>query len=144
MQVATGKSVLNGIAIGKIKIYRAPKLEISDALTDNPDLEVQRFEEAREKAIEQQNALYEKAKVTAGEESAEIFSVHAMMLEDDDLIDATTEIIPSQKHKAEYAVEEAFHEQIGTDIAGNGLLVGLIPVISSVATPVVFQVIDAP
>jgi len=40
--------------------------------------------------------------------------------------------------------EEAFHEQIGTDIAGNGLLVGLIPVLSSVATPVVFQVIDAP
>ena len=32
MQVATGKSILNGIAIGKIKIYKAPKMAISGEL----------------------------------------------------------------------------------------------------------------
>lgn len=111
MQVATGKSVLNGIAIGKIKVYKAPKREISEELTENPDLEVKRFDDAREKAIDQQNALYEKAVATAGEDSAEIFSVHAMMLEDDDLIDATKQIITGQKHCAEYAVKQAFDNQ---------------------------------
>ena len=111
MQVATGKSVLNGIAIGKIKIFRAPSIEISDSLTDNPEKEVERFEEARLKAIDQQNLLYEKAKAEAGEENAEIFSVHAMMLEDEDLVDATNEIIMSQKHQAEYAVKVAFDNQ---------------------------------
>jgi len=111
MQVATGKSVLNGIAIGKIVIYKAPKLEISDRLIEDVESELKRFDDARERAIEQQNALYEKALVDAGEDSAEVFSVHAMMLEDDDLLDATNEIIKTQKHTAEYAVKVAFDNQ---------------------------------
>ena len=111
MQVATGKSVLNGIAIGKIKIYKAPKLEISDSLIKDVESELKRFDDARERAIKQQNALYEKALVDAGEDSAEVFSVHAMMLEDDDLLDATNEIIKTQKHTAEYAVKVAFDNQ---------------------------------
>ena len=111
MQVATGKSVLNGISIGKIKVYKAPKLEIDDSLLDDVEDELARFDNARERAIEQQNALYEKAVIDAGEDSAEAFSVHAMMLEDDDLIDATKEIIKTQKHTAEYAVKVAFDNQ---------------------------------
>ena len=111
MQVATGKSVLNGISIGKIKVYKAPKLEIDDSLLDDVEDELARFDNARERAIEQQNALYEKAVIDAGEDSAEVFSVHAMMLEDDDLIDATNEIIKTQKHTAEYAVKVAFDNQ---------------------------------
>lgn len=111
MQVATGKSVLNGIAIGKVKIYKAPKLEISDTLIEDVENELKRFDDARERAVEQQNALYEKALVNAGEDSAEVFAVHAMMLEDDDLLDATNEIIKTQKHTAEYAVKVAFDNQ---------------------------------
>lgn len=111
MQVATGKSVLNGISIGKIKVYKAPKLEIDDSLIDDVEDELARFDNARERAIEQQNVLYEKAVIDAGEDSAEVFSVHAMMLEDDDLIDAANEIIKTQKHMAEYAVKIAFDNQ---------------------------------
>ncbi|MDO4632911.1 MAG: phosphoenolpyruvate--protein phosphotransferase [Eubacteriales bacterium] len=111
MQVATGKSVLNGIAIGKVKVYKAPKLEISEALIEDVEAELARFDAAREKAIDQQNALYEKALIDAGEDSAEVFSVHAMMLEDDDLLDATKEIIQTQKHSAEYATKVAFDNQ---------------------------------
>jgi len=111
MQVATGKSVLNGIAIGKIKVYTPPKVVISEKLVDDIEAELARFENAREKAIDQQNALYEKAVIDAGEDSAEVFSVHAMMLEDDDLIDATKAIIETQKHNAEYAVKTAFNNQ---------------------------------
>ena len=39
MIVATGKSILNGIAIGKIKIYKAPKVEISDELIKDEQVE---------------------------------------------------------------------------------------------------------
>ncbi|MGP1349953.1 MAG: phosphoenolpyruvate--protein phosphotransferase [Stomatobaculum sp.] len=111
MQVATGKSILNGIAIGKIKIYKAPKREISLELVANPQEEVTRFEEAVDKVIDQQNVLYEKAKLTAGEDSAAIFEVHAMMMEDDDLLDAVREIILNQKRSAEFAVSVAFDNQ---------------------------------
>ena len=104
MQVATGKSILNGIAIGKVKIYKAPSYEINENDIGDTDAELNKFEAALEKAIDGQNALYDKALEAAGEESAEIFEVHAMMLEDDDLQDAVKEIITGQKKSAEYAV----------------------------------------
>lgn len=111
MQVTMGKSVLNGIAIGKVKYFKPPTYDIDSRFVDDTQTELERFEDARLKAIEQQNGLYEKAVIDAGEESAEVFEVHAMMLEDDDLIDATKEIISSQKHTAEYAVKVAFDNQ---------------------------------
>ena len=111
MQVATGKSILNGIAIGKIKVYRAPETVISDRQIDDVGAETARFEEARQKAIAQQNALYEKALAEAGEETAAVFEVHGMMLDDDDLVDAIREIITKQRKMAEYAVKTACDNQ---------------------------------
>ena len=111
MQVATGKSILNGIAIGKIKVYRAPETVISDRQIDDVGAETARFEEARQKAIAQQNALYEKALAEAGEETAAVFEVHGMMLDDDDLVDAIREIITKQRKTAEYAVKTACDNQ---------------------------------
>ena len=87
MQVGTGKSVLNGIAIGKLKIYKKKDTAISAAEVADTAAEVARFEEAQQKAIEQQTALYEKALAEAGEDIAEVFNIHAMMLEDDDFVD---------------------------------------------------------
>ena len=60
MQVGTGKSVLNGIAIGKLKIYKKKDTAISTAPVADTAAELERFEAARQKAIEQQTALYEK------------------------------------------------------------------------------------
>ena len=96
MQVGTGKSVLNGIAIGKLKIYKKKDTAISAAEVADTAAEVARFEEAQKKAIEQQTALYEKALAEAGEDIAEVFNIHAMMLEDDDFVDASKEMINSQ------------------------------------------------
>jgi phosphotransferase system enzyme I (PtsI) len=111
MQVATGKSILNGIAIGKLKVYKPASRVISSALFEDSDAELARFEAAQEKAIEQQNTLYEKALREAGEEIAEVFNIHAMMLEDDDFVDAIREIVTSQKKCAEYAVKTAGDNQ---------------------------------
>ena len=108
MVVATGKSILNRIGIGKIKIYKAPTYDIYDGIVEDPAAEVARFEEALQKAIDQQGVLYEKAKKDAGEESAGIFEAHQLMLEDEDLQDSTKEIITEQKRSAEYAVKTAF------------------------------------
>ena len=108
MVVATGKSILNRIGIGKIKIYKAPTYDIYEGIVEDPAAEVKRFEDALQKAIDQQGVLYEKAKKDAGEESAGIFEAHQLMLEDEDLQDSTKEIITEQKRSAEYAVKTAF------------------------------------
>ena len=111
MQVGTGKSILNGIAIGKLKIYKKKDTVISAAEVADAAAEVARFEDARAKAIDQQTALYEKALAEAGEDIAEVFNIHAMMLDDDDFVDAIKEIISGQHKCAEYAVKTAGDNQ---------------------------------
>ena len=111
MQVGTGKSILNGIAIGKLKIYKKKDTVISAAEVADSAAEEARFEDARAKAIEQQTALYEKALAEAGEDIAEVFNIHAMMLDDDDFVDAIKEIINGQHKCAEYAVKTAGDNQ---------------------------------
>ena len=58
MQVGTGKSILNGIAIGKLKIYKKKDTVISAAEVADTAAEIERFEDVRAKAIDQQTALY--------------------------------------------------------------------------------------
>ena len=111
MQIAAGKSVQNGIAVGLIRIYRAPGAEISAEQITDTEVELGRADAALEKAADQQNALYAQALERADQEIAGIFSVHAMMLEDQGLKDAVHEIITGGKHTAEYAVRQAFDQQ---------------------------------
>ena len=104
MIVATSKSILKGIAIGNIKYLKKNQVEIKDTASD-PAAEMKRYEDAKAKAAEQLQALYDKAVVEAGEDHAAIFDIHIMMLDDDDYNDSITEIINSQGKSAEYAVK---------------------------------------
>ena len=99
-----GKKIFGGIAIGKISFYSKNQNVVVRKKTDDSEGEIARYEAAREKAIEQLHGLYEKALKEVGEMNAEIFEVHAMMLEDDDYNDSVKNIITSQKVNAEYAV----------------------------------------
>ncbi|MBR0079955.1 MAG: phosphoenolpyruvate--protein phosphotransferase [Synergistaceae bacterium] len=107
MQVYKGTKIVNGIAIGKIKIYKAPVYEINEELVSDIAAEIERFESARVKVQEEQNALYDKEIKEGHKDTAGIFEAHAMMLDDDDLIDSCKEII-GEGHTAEYAVREGF------------------------------------
>lgn len=108
MQVATGTSIVNRIAIGRIRVYKRPEYKIGEEIVADPVPELKRFEDARVKVQAQQNVLYEKAVKAAGEDSAAIFQFHAMMLDDDDLLDSIKSIIVEQKHTAEYAAQRGF------------------------------------
>lgn len=104
MVVCQGKSVLKGIAIGKIYLYEKQEYVLEQKQVADAEAEVARFEAAKETAIGQLDDLYEKALAEAGEEQAMIFDVHKMMLDDGDYLDAVTGLIRSEKVNAEYAV----------------------------------------
>ncbi len=104
MQVATGKSILGGVAIGPLRVYRKEETQTAAASALTAEEELARFDAAREKAKEQLRALYDKALEEVGEENAAIFEIHEMMLEDDDYIDAVKSIVENQGATAEYAV----------------------------------------
>ena len=104
MKVATGKSILKGIAIGKLKIYRKEAAETSRLSNLTPQEEYARFQAAQKTAQEQLEQLYEKALDEVGEDNAAIFEIHQMMLEDEDYMDAVKGILDTQGATAEYAV----------------------------------------
>ncbi|MBQ3759424.1 MAG: phosphoenolpyruvate--protein phosphotransferase, partial [Synergistaceae bacterium] len=110
MEVFKGTKIVNGIAIGKIKLYKPAVYEINEALVSDIAAEIERFEAARVKVQEDQNALYDKEMKAGHKDTAGIFEAHAMMLDDEDtLIDPCKEIM-AEGHTAEYAVREAFDE----------------------------------
>ena len=116
MITATGKSILKGIAIGKIRFLAKKQVEIKENAADAA-AELKRFEDAKALAIEQLQGLYDKAVVEAGEEHAAIFDIHMMMLDDDDYNESITDLINSEGKTAEYAVKttgENFAEMFAT------------------------------
>ncbi len=104
MEKYSGKAAYQGIAIGKIaEMKKADKVVRREHVND-VEAEVARYEAAKEIAIGQLQDLYEKAVKDVGEEHAEIFNVHQMLLDDDDFNDSITEIIRVQSVNADYAV----------------------------------------
>ena len=104
MEKYTGKSIFKGIAIGKILFYQKGEQPVKRVKKEDTAEQIKRYEDARAKAAEQLQGLYEKALKEVGEANAAVFEVHQMMLEDDDYIDSVVNIIETQQVNAEFAV----------------------------------------
>ena len=104
MEMYTGKSIFKGIAIGKILFYQKGEQPVERVKIEDTAEQIKRYEDARAKAAEQLQGLYEKALKEVGEANAAVFEVHQMMLEDDDYIDSVVNIIETQQVNAEFAV----------------------------------------
>lgn len=104
MNVYTGKAISDGIAIGTLLFYKKDEQEVKRYKVENTEYELERYERAKYRAIEELKLLYQKALLEVGEVNAEIFEVHALMLEDDDFNDSVKNMIESQMVNAEYAI----------------------------------------
>ncbi|MDE5966811.1 MAG: phosphoenolpyruvate--protein phosphotransferase [Lachnospiraceae bacterium] len=104
MEQFQGKSIFNGIAIGRILFYSKNQKQVKRTKIEDVEAEIVRYEQARETAISQLNMLHEKAAAEVGEVNAQIFEVHAMMLADEDYNDSVLNMIRQQEVNAEYAV----------------------------------------
>lgn len=104
METYSGKSIFQGIAIGKILFYEKQQAEVKRHTIEDVTAEMERYEKAKETAIAQLRKLYEKACKEVGEVNAAVFEVHEMMLEDEDYNDSIRNMIEQQQVNAEYAV----------------------------------------
>ncbi len=104
MIILEGKAVFEGVAIGRLSVYKKAEQSVKREKVTDVEAEIERYAAARETAIEQLQALYDKAVKEVGEASAEIFEAHQMMVEDGDYIDSVENIIRTQEVNAEFAV----------------------------------------
>ncbi len=107
MTTIKGKAISGGIAVGKLRYYNHDRREPVQYTVDDPELEVERFYQARVEAIGRIQELYMKALQRAGEQPSLIFQVHQVMLEDMDFEEAIIDIIRNERKNAEYAVYRA-------------------------------------
>lgn len=101
---AEGKTVYQGIAIGPVFVLNKDDCQIKRNRTQEPEAEINRVNEAVKQAQAQLGKLYEKAVVEVGKDSAAIFELHQMLLEDEDYLSAVYNIIRTEMTNAEYAV----------------------------------------
>ena len=106
MMIFEGKAVFEGVAIGKLSVYSKSERQVKREKVTDVEAEIKRYEDARNMAIEQLQALYDKAVKEVGEASAEIFEAHQFMVDDGDYIDSVENIIRTQEVNAEFAVAE--------------------------------------
>ena len=119
MEKYTGKSIFKGIAIGKILFYQKGEQPVKRMKIEDTAEQIKRYEDARAKAAEQLQGLYEKALKEVGEANAAVFEVHQMMLEDDDYIDSVVNIIETQQVNAEFAVATT-GDKLCKNVCGDG------------------------
>jgi len=100
-----GKGVCGGVTLGTLAVLRRSAAEVKRRKVINAEAEVERFQKARQEAIAQLAALYDKAVIDVGRDNAAIFEIHQMMLEDLDYIESIEGIIRTQSVNAEYAVQ---------------------------------------
>ena len=87
MIVIQGKGVSKGVASGPICFFQRASTTITDAPAADIEAEKARIAAAQEKSAQQLNALADKAREEAGDETAILFETHAMFVEDDDYVE---------------------------------------------------------
>lgn len=96
MNIYEGKSVFNGVAIGRISVYKKGDRQVERVKVEDTEAEITRYERAKAEAARQIQGLYDKALREAGEDSAAIFEVHQMMLDDDGYNDSIENMVRAQ------------------------------------------------
>lgn len=98
-----GKGVSDGVAKGKLMLYKAPDNEIAKTTVTNTEAQIKRLENARQNALVELRQVYKKAQALMSDDYADIFKAHVLMLENDDLCNAISQMIAADKVSADYA-----------------------------------------
>lgn len=104
MKILQGKSACNGIAMGKLFFHKRSVIDTQKRVITDVDFELNRFYEAKATAISQLQQLYHQFIDEIGENQAQIFEIHQMMLEDEDYCGSIQSIITEECANAEYAI----------------------------------------
>lgn len=105
-----GVPASGGLAIGEAWVYHPIKIEVHQYRINDPDEEWLRLQAAINLALNQLQALEQRAEATVGKKEAEIFGAHQAFLTDVELMEGIHNLIYDEKLNAEAAVKMQFEE----------------------------------
>ncbi|RDY24992.1 phosphoenolpyruvate--protein phosphotransferase [Romboutsia maritimum] len=101
-----GTAASPGIALGKALVVKNSKIVVNRRNISNIEAEVEILRKAIDTSIDELTRVKEKVSKELGDEEAEIFTEHLMVLEDPELIGSTISKIIDEKVNADYALNE--------------------------------------
>ena len=101
-----GIAASDGIAIAKVYTLTEPDLSFTKISLEDTDKEISRLEEALVVSTKEIELIKETALKNLGEEEAQVFEAHLMVLSDPELVGQVKDAITSQKVNAEHALKE--------------------------------------
>ena len=102
----TGIAASNGISIAKAYLFEQPNLTVEKKLTENVELEIDRLEKALDQAKQELIQIQGHALKELGQDKADIFAAHLLVLSDPELINPIKEKIQMEKVNAEFSLQE--------------------------------------
>ncbi|MDX8044682.1 phosphoenolpyruvate--protein phosphotransferase [Gracilibacillus sp. S3-1-1] len=106
MSQLTGIAASNGVAIAKAYKLAIPDLSFKKSEVEDTKHEVERLMNALDVSKSELEKIKEHARASLGDEHAEIFSAHLLVLGDPELINPIKDKIESEKVNAEFALDE--------------------------------------
>ena len=101
-----GIAASDGIAIAKVYTLTEPDLTVTKVTVEDSEKEVSRLDDALAASIKDVELIKETALKNLGEEEAQVFDAHLMVLRDPELIGQVKDSITSNKVNAEAALKE--------------------------------------
>ena len=101
-----GIAASDGIAIAKVYTLTESDLSFSKVSVEDTENEISRLEKALEVSTKEIELIKETALKNLGEEEAQVFEAHLMVLSDPELVGQVKDAIASQKVNAEHALKE--------------------------------------
>ncbi|KML06259.1 phosphoenolpyruvate--protein phosphotransferase [Rossellomorea marisflavi] len=101
-----GIAASNGIAIAKAYRLVEPDLSFEKKAVDNVEAEVSRFQDAISTSKTELEAIRDKAREDLGEDKAQIFEAHLLVLSDPELLTPIEDKVKSENVNAEFALKE--------------------------------------
>lgn len=108
-----GIAASDGVAIAKAYMLIEPDLSFNKITVEDSDSEVERLVKALDKAKEELEMIRQKAVESLGEEEAQVFDAHLMVLSDPELIGSIESNIKDNKVNAESGLKEVTDMFIG-------------------------------
>lgn len=112
-EMLKGIAASDGVAIAKAYLLMQPDLSFSKKTVEDSDGELARLKEALAKSTEELQAIRNKAAETLGEEEAQVFDAHLMVLSDPEMIGSIETSIRDKKTNAEAGLKEVTDMFIG-------------------------------